>query len=304
MDYVMSYIDDSLINIVKYNIHKILSSRKDICMSHDIDHMFTVYKNSAFVLSKDDNLSKLPYNIKRNIKLAAILHDIDDKKFFPNNTNNDNARYIINICRKYTNLNEKISHISVDNTSFADFMTYISNNYQKIYDANKSLFEISFDDEDEIIRMIDLVSTSNYGNFIPDYLIKENKLWMLIPRWCDRLEALGNIGIYRCYQYNKSKKMPLYLDSTKYTISLEELRTVIAPPDRFKKYNGNSLSMIDHFYDKLLHLKVTTGIPILDNEMEKRMKNIENFCLEFGKNKCITDEMLDNIKNNQEKMFI
>ena len=145
--------------------------------------------------------------------------------------------------------------------------------------------------ENEVIKMISLVSASSNGDNIPDDI--KDKLWMLIPRWCDRIEAIGYIGIVRCWDYTVTKKRSLWTEETLKAKSLEDLRENIAIHSRYINYKGISLSMIDHYYDKLLHIDVKTNIPFIDNEMQKRMKISEEFCLIFGKYGYIPQKIYD-----------
>jgi hypothetical protein len=46
-------------------------------------------------------------------------------------------------------------------------------------------------------EMISYVSASANGNRVPERA--ESEPYLLWPRWCDRLEAIGPIGAVRCY---------------------------------------------------------------------------------------------------------
>jgi hypothetical protein len=60
---------------------------------------------------------------------------------------------------------------------------------------------------EDAVKMIDLVASSKNGNSIPEEaLVRPELLWV---RYCDRLEALGTIGVVRCYQYNCEKNKNL-----------------------------------------------------------------------------------------------
>jgi len=122
----------------------------------------------------------------------------------------------------------------------------------KNYENLKMIMK-SFSDEDVnlVIEMVSYVSCSKNGDTVPQRAIKYP--WLLYPRYADRLEAIGYIGIARCYQYSKGK-IPLFTDDTKKPIDEHDLFNNIATRDRFLKYNGTSDSFIDHFYDKLLRL--------------------------------------------------
>lgn len=130
--------------------------------------------------------------------------------------------------------------------------------------------------------MISWVSTSKNGNKIPE----DSEPWMLIPRWCDRLEAIGNIGILRCYQYSIKKGMMFRTKSTPSIFNMEQLKHV-APKSRYESYVGKSDSMIDHYYDKLVHIGLDSslcGNKFLLQESEKRMKIIYKFLFDLAKN--------------------
>lgn len=168
-----------------------------ICPSHDIYHMFEVMKHAENAVREIDE----PEYVKRSIILAALLHDIDDRKFFDTN-DYSNAREILH----------------------------------------------DFEHADLVIEMISLVSCSTNGDSIVE------PEWKLIPRYCDRLEAIGRVGLKRVYQYTVTKNRPHHTENTIVCKTLDEVRNA-ANEERFREYNGVSESMIDHFYDKLLSLK-------------------------------------------------
>ena len=129
---------------------------------------------------------------------------------------------------------------------------------------------------DLVIEMISLVSCSkNLNNPPPD-----GKMWKLIPRYADRLEAMGYIGIYRAYLYSVETGRPLWTDTTP--------REIINDPNRFTEYfkNKKSDSFIDHFYDKILHLvKMIEGCPsryIIKNAESRNLTQLE-FLEKFNK---------------------
>ena len=65
---------------------------------------------------------------------------------------------------------------------------------------------------------------------------------MLIPRYADRLEAIGPIGIKRCYLYTLSTKSPLFTPETLRPTSVESIME--ESRRRYPLYKGNSLSMV------------------------------------------------------------
>ena len=130
--------------------------------------------------------------------------------------------------------------------------------------------------KDTTLKMIDLVSCSKNKNNIDPSLPK----FYYIPRWADRLEALGTIGLERAMIYNQEINRPFCLETTPKPKNLEELY-LIATKERFSNYSGVSDSLIDHLYDKVLHLKVETDNKYLDSVFKERHKIIEDFCLKL-----------------------
>lgn len=196
-----------------------LFEEQNICKSHDINHILRVNEHIKFATL---NMA-LPIRLKYLISYAALLHDVDDEKFFKTE-NYKNASNILN-----------------DLT-------------------------LSEDDVELIINMISYVSCSVNGDSIPREAI--NNEYLLYPRHADRLDALGNKGVIRCYQYCLTKKMPLYVQETLKPETMDNIWE-IATRDRYNNYKGKSISMIDHYYDKLLQL----GNFETDNEYFKEMKH-------------------------------
>lgn len=139
---------------------------------------------------------------------------------------------------------------------------------------------------DLVIRMIDLVSCSKNGNSTGN--LKKDEMWMLIPRMADRLEASGAIGIVRAWIYTEHIKRPLWLDSTPRALTIEDIG-LISTSERFDSYlvKKESDSMIDHFYDKVLHITSPEAVnplnnPYLTKEAHERHKYVVKFILRFG----------------------
>jgi hypothetical protein len=85
----------------------------------------------------------------------------------------------------------------------------------------------------------------------------------------------------------------LFLNDTPKPKTEEELWS-IATKERYNSYDGNSKSMIDHYYDKLLRL---TFFPIhnkyFDEQCNIRRKPLIDFILMFGNNSSISNEMIE-----------
>lgn len=76
-------------------------------------------------------------------------------------------------------------------------------------------------------------------------------------RFADRLEAIGVIGAIRCYQYSMESDRNLAAPDTPLPKTEKEVWAQVTP-ERFENYmkSKSSNSMMDHYYDKLLHVAV------------------------------------------------
>jgi uncharacterized protein len=220
---------DSYINLLKYIFEK-----NNICSSHGIDHAICVMNNAKEALNYVDITDKE----KELVLIASLLHDADDKKFFPENKNLDNLVKIM----------QDNGHDSTD----INLVKY----------------------------MVELVSCSKNGDNIPEDV--KDRLWMLIPRYADRLEAIGMIGIIRCYKYTKTINPKLFTQYTPIPKTEEDIWK-FATQERYDLYDGKSVSMIDHFYDKLLRL---SHFPIrnvyFDEVCREKTKILIHFLLYFA----------------------
>ncbi len=129
------------------------------------------------------------------------------------------------------------------------------------------------------LEVIGLVSTRTNHN----REIAPDEKWKLLVRDADRGQALGKVGIARCYAYTINDNKPLFTPETPRCQTLEELWKV-ATPQRFAAYKGISVSMIDHYLDKLLHINIaSSGDEYLKGRMEEGHGEMVDFVLEFGK---------------------
>lgn len=162
----------------------------------------------------------------------------------------------------------------VDDSKF-----FSTSNYSNARDI---LRDIKPDLTEEVIELIDLVSCRKNRN----RKVSEGEEWKLIPRDADRLEAIGYVGNYRCYIHNiHTGREEIAEDTDKYS-KIEELDKNIEKyrVERFEKYDGYSKSMIDHFYDKILHIGgMNSGNKYLQNEANRRMELSKRFVVDYNK---------------------
>jgi len=238
------------------------------------------------------------------IEVAAILHDVDDRKYFPREDN-----------------------VFQDRAN--SFSPAISGQPQPYYLPNAlhitKAAEIPEESIRTILKMISWVGCSENGNSIPPEIEATKKYYYLIPRWSDRLEAVGPVGVVRCYQYNREIGAPLWKDDDLYDSprpSCEEDVWKFATPERFEGYlsgetrtkgvppnkkqkngNGNLVkeksvgsSMISHYYDKLLHVARPPPEIVrndyLESKAKESSKELVEVCLRFGMTGVVDEEYI------------
>lgn len=123
---------------------------------------------------------------------------------------------------------------------------------------------------DLVQEMIDLVSCSVNGDSIVF------PTWKVIPRYADRIEAMGKIGLKRAISYASSIQRPFTISTTLPARSLNELM-VVANKDRWELYirgHKTDTSTMDHLYDKVVHLQIPYWFtcPYLSQIAKKRQE--------------------------------
>jgi uncharacterized protein len=189
------------------------------------------------------------------VVLASLLHDADDHKFFPAHDHYENLKSILRF---------------EPETSKTEFI-------------------------DLVVDMVSLVSSSRNGDSIPSAIHTDKAYWKLIPRYADRLEALGVVGIIRCRNYNQTSGRPLYRDSTPRPENYDELLKA-ASIERYNSYNGNSSSMMDNYFDKLIRLGFFPDELVnsyFDTETAIRHKPVIDFVFLFDSKSNFTAQDID-----------
>jgi uncharacterized protein len=154
-------------------------------------------------------------------------------------------------------------------------------------DNENTRFILSFIEDspfvEGVIDMINLVSCSDNGDSEPP------QRWMAIPRDCDRLEAMGKEGIYRAEVYAKQVGNKGHNENTKRAFCVDDLNEIVTE-ERFKAYQikKKSDTLIDHFYDKILHIskpeKLRSQNAFILAEAQRLTKISEDYVMNYWKN--------------------
>ena len=272
--------------------------------SHGILHAETVHHHTRKAIESLSTSSKEPRHLYHRplsqiqaleIEAAALLHDVDDEKYFPNNASastkasiEDEAVRLEHYASLYPNAVELMREAGIPESS-----------------------------HEIILFMIDVVSCSKNGNSVPSRVDgnrgntndKENiddtnstNYHLLIPRWSDRIEAVGARGVWRCYQYNQEKKRPLDLTGvTPRPQTSEELWSHVVP-ERFEVYMATpdgkteDPSMLGHYYDKLFHVacppKQIVRNEYLEAKLQDSAKELVEVCLRYGKTGIVDEDYI------------
>jgi len=219
--------------------------------SHGLSHCLTVlaHMEKTIASASAEHSSLLTTERQLTLRLAALLHEADDHKYFKTSINFDNAQQIC----------EDVLPSSLETK-------------QKIIS--------------EVVQMISFVSASANGNSVPE--VARSDPTFLWARYCDRLESIGVVGAVRCYLYTLESGEPLMLPSTPRPSTEQELWAEVKE-ERWRGYQsgGASASMMDHYYDKLLHIgKFDSAVvrsEYLEREAGERVQPLVDICLEAGR---------------------
>jgi uncharacterized protein len=245
------------VQMVLDEVNHFYQKHDEIKVSHGISHVLAVHQHAVKAISC--HAPPLSSTESMEIQVTALLHDVDDKKYFPNHENYENARSIL-----------KASNVPNDSCG-------------------------------KIVHMIQLVSCSANGNHVPQDIIDEGAFHLLIPRWADRLEAVGAIGVLRCYQYNREHDMAFSTPNSPRAQTEAEVWNY-ATQERFEAYQargGSSTDMISHYYDKLLHVacppKELVRNSYLEQKAKESSKELLEVCLRYGKTGTVDEEYIQDI---------
>jgi len=123
-------------------------------------------------------------------------------------------------------------------------------------------------EESVIVHIEHIISNISYkgGNFEQKFTSPE----LAVIQDADRLDAIGAIGIARCFNYGGFKNRPLYNPEIEPNLNQTK-----------EEYKNNSAPTINHFYEKLLLLKDKMNTKTGKKIAEERHQYMEIFLQQF-----------------------
>ncbi len=131
----------------------------------------------------------------------------------------------------------------------------------------------------DTLECIGYVSCSKVG----DYVDPKVEQWKYLVRDADRKEAIGRIGIVRCFQVARRLKNPLFIHNvTPIPKSEKDLQTLLSTRSlaKYIAQGGKSARVMDHFVDKLLLLQPATTNPVIVAEWKQHHNVMKDWYLE------------------------
>eukprot|EP00536_Pseudo-nitzschia_multiseries_P004516 jgi/Psemu1/295613/fgenesh1_pm.75_\ len=235
------------------------------------------------------------------IEAAALLHDVDDDKYFPKAASTTATPTAADLDRKTTD----------------ERRDYYSSLYPNAAELLREA-AVPESSHESILFMIDAVSCSKNGNSVPSRVDggknghtknaeNANNYHLLIPRWSDRIEAVGARGVWRCYQYNQEKGRPLCLEGVTPRPNTEAELWSHVVPERFEAYmeaaDGatEDPSMIGHYYDKLLHVACPPRDIVRNEYLEEKLRNsakeLIEVCLRYGRTGVVDEDYIRSFRD-------
>ncbi|QLE01262.1 HD domain-containing protein [Galbibacter sp. BG1] len=133
--------------------------------------------------------------------------------------------------------------------------------------AKEFLVSIQIDEKviDHVVKIIENISFKG-GNFKQKF----KSIELDIVQDADRLDAIGAIGIARCFNYGGFKNRKLYDPDIEPNMNMSK-----------EQYKKNDSPTINHFYEKLLLLKERMNTKSGKKLAEKRHEYMEGFLQQF-----------------------
>ena len=99
--------------------------KNNIPPHHGVEHANIVHENAIQIMITYEPMLTMEQKIM--ISTAALLHDVDDRKYFPNNKNQENAREI---------MTKNMGHTPKMIDQIAELISYVKTSGSVVYDIS------------------------------------------------------------------------------------------------------------------------------------------------------------------------
>ncbi|XP_024530592.1 uncharacterized protein LOC9646052 isoform X1 [Selaginella moellendorffii] len=225
--------------------------------SHDSSHVIRV-RNLALELAKEEGLTS--DSSLSVIELAALLHDVGKKYFLLSldrlslffQTITSMSRGTVSSMREFQN-----SPLLVSSSE---------QNRAKEFLDNEGF------DNDTKHRVLSIIKSMGFKEQLANGAVGQSPE-LAVVQDADRLDAIGAIGIARCFTYGGSRNHILH------DASILPVLDGMTKEEYTRKDRRHT--MINHFYEKLLKLKDLMKTEAGRNRAEKRHEFMEAYLAEF-----------------------
>ncbi len=139
-------------------------------------------------------------------------------------------------------------------------------------EVRKFLFSLGVE-EKKISLIVEIVENIGFKKELKGLNVSEEVYPLLaVVQDADRLDAIGAIGVARCFTFGGARNRPIIDDQTPTSIQM-------ISAEKYEK-NDNS-SSITHFYEKLLRLKSLMKTKAGKRRAEQRTEFMNNFLEQF-----------------------
>ena len=126
-----------------------------------------------------------------------------------------------------------------------------------------------------ITHVVEIIKNMSFKNSIGENENKFSSIELKVVQDADRLDAIGAIGIARCFNYGGFKNRALYNPEISPNLNLTK-----------EEYKNSTAPTINHFYEKLLLLKdkmnTTSGKMIAENRHQFMVNYLSQFYDEWN----------------------
>ncbi len=124
--------------------------------------------------------------------------------------------------------------------------------------------------QDLIDKVVYIIQNMSFKNSLESKSAIQKSIEFQIVQDADRLDAIGAIGIARCFNYGGFKNRPLYDPEIKPVLNLDK-----------ESYKKSTAPTINHFYEKLLLLKDQMNTVTGRRIAQERHEYMEGFLSQF-----------------------